>query len=81
LVVIEGIVLFDGCGDEDDVDDRDEASSRTGNAAYSQRRFRVEQTRHCGELSSHWEREGKLVFARMCSSRALGRKRERNLGT
>jgi hypothetical protein len=52
--VIDGIVLFDGCGDGDVVEDRDEASSRTGSTAYSHRRFRVEQTRQRGEVSSHW---------------------------
>lgn len=71
--MIDGIVLLVGCGDGDVVDDREEASSRTGNTAYSQRRFRVEQTRQRGEVSSHCER-GRVSAARMCSSRTLGRK-------
>jgi hypothetical protein len=79
--VIDGTLLLVGCGEGDAVDDREEASSRTGNTAYSQRRFRVEQTRQRGEVSSHWKKERRVSAARICSSRALGRKRGRDLGT
>ena len=78
--MIDGTVLFDGCGDGDVVEDREEASSRTGNTAYSHRRFRVEQTRQRGRDSSHCEREGSVSAARDAPPRTLGRKREGGLG-
>ena len=52
-----GVVLLvgDGNGDGDLVDDNEGASSRTCNEAYWHRRPRVEQTRQCGKDSSHCE--------------------------